>query len=1262
MATQTLNTLLEKADDWDKDERYMATSDLCNELQKDIKIDAAMEQRICAAILKRLDDQSNDVQSKAIQCLGILLKKVQEGQVYEICEKLCELILDGKDELRDVYSIGLKTLVADVPEQSGRGVARRLIQRLLAGITGASGSATAAAATSGGQKDKSLEIKLECLDCLADLLRRFGHEIEEDHSAVVEALMAQLTHDKSVVRKKATACLGAAAVVLSDPLLNELTEGLLAQIRVVTEQSAAVAASDKESTVNNVRTLIQTVGAISRTVGYRLGRHLDAIVPLFLQYMGDPEDESLQTDAVSELRETILQAFESFVLRCSREITPHLTAILDTALTYMKYDPNYNYGDEEDAMEEEEEEWEDEEGYEDEFLDEEDDDTSWKVRRAAIKVLSAVISSRPEMLTTLFDRSGRELVGRFKEREENVRLDIIDCFTGLVRMTVLAEARTSGPDAALLEGGDPMSTDGGPVRSQAAGMLEGLLPQAMAVALKQLSGKADKSKSAVFALLKVLVTVVSEALTEHMPQIVPCVVACLTDKNQSLKLDALIFVRLAMEHQTPTTFQPHMPQLLPLVLALVREEWYKVIAEALRVVRVMITVMRPLDEESGMFVGDFDFAAHVEPIYSDVLPRLEATDIDHEIKECAITTVGQLAATFGDQLTGQLPTIEALLMERLANEITRVPVLKALVVIATSPLRLDLSPILNEAIQALAQFLRQQSRALKQTTLETLMALIESSSAQMDGALFALVLAEAAPLISDADLHLTHLSLRLTIAVLAVSPAATHTVADHVMPRVLVIAASSLLQGRALDSLLELLREFVALDAPRLGFDELYTQIQSRAAEVGQRQGVANVAHCLATLCVRTTPERRQQAVQNLVQHLNGPEDSWRLLALLTIGELGQFVDLSGVDGSLQHIVLGAFESPAEETKTAAAYALGRMAVGNMQVYLPLVLESLGHSRHHYLLLSALKEVIVLHANTPDLDFTPYLDQVLPHLFQHCESPEEGVRNMVAECLGALMCTHPDRIVPSLTKLGADASEVLMRWTIATSLKYCMTGRAPRAVLLDHMDTFLAMLHDEDLGVRHATLQMCNAAVHHQPGLIVRFLAEQILPVLFQTCLLKCERSVDLGPFKQKVDDGLPLRKTALACINTILDTVPEQLNVVAFMQYLEAALTDTQPDVLMLCHQIVIKICAYAPNAVVGSLDGLVDPLEKTVMKKVKEGQVGTEVERANDLIRSGLRVVLAVAGINDSAGISRKFWDFMDRIHKKEKLVMMLEVIKAE
>ena len=49
-----------------------------------------------------------------------------------------------------------------------------------------------------------------------------------------------------------------------------------------------------------------------------------------------------------ELREYCLQAFESFIRRCPKQITPHIHAIIQLCLEYVCYDPNYNYGEEEE--------------------------------------------------------------------------------------------------------------------------------------------------------------------------------------------------------------------------------------------------------------------------------------------------------------------------------------------------------------------------------------------------------------------------------------------------------------------------------------------------------------------------------------------------------------------------------------------------------------------------------------------------------------------------------------------------------------------------------------------------------------------------------------------------------------------------------------------------------------------------------------------------------------------------------------------------
>lgn len=50
-------------------------------------------------------------------------------------------------------------------------------------------------------------------------------------------------------------------------------------------------------------------------------------------------------------QQLILQALESFVLRCAREVTPYCEMILDLSLKYLSYDPNFTDDMDEDQDE-----------------------------------------------------------------------------------------------------------------------------------------------------------------------------------------------------------------------------------------------------------------------------------------------------------------------------------------------------------------------------------------------------------------------------------------------------------------------------------------------------------------------------------------------------------------------------------------------------------------------------------------------------------------------------------------------------------------------------------------------------------------------------------------------------------------------------------------------------------------------------------------------------------------------------------------------
>jgi cytidylate kinase len=60
-----------------------------------------LERRICAAILERLEkDTNNDVNTLAVKALNVLVKKTSQAQVTEVCDRVAQHLLTGREDLR----------------------------------------------------------------------------------------------------------------------------------------------------------------------------------------------------------------------------------------------------------------------------------------------------------------------------------------------------------------------------------------------------------------------------------------------------------------------------------------------------------------------------------------------------------------------------------------------------------------------------------------------------------------------------------------------------------------------------------------------------------------------------------------------------------------------------------------------------------------------------------------------------------------------------------------------------------------------------------------------------------------------------------------------------------------------------------------------------------------------------------------------------------------------------------------------------------
>ncbi|CAJ1966530.1 unnamed protein product [Cylindrotheca closterium] len=1265
-SSASINALLKKTEHYDKDERYMATSDLCEVLKRhssgdslSVLSDSSTERRICTAVLRLLHDKSNDVQAIAVKTLGVLLTTVKEEQVLEIADSLTDQVLDAsKSELRDVYAIGLRTLVKTIPPSMGDLTSKRLVGRLLDGI----------------RTSQNEEIVLACLDILTDLLGRFGASavsVTRQHEPILQMCLQQLVGPSLVVRKRAGNTIGCLSVVLSDALLGSMVERLLSQI-----DSAA-------GNPDDTRALIRTMCTVSGAVGHRLQQpQIDRILPIFLKFTnphnamtGDDEDDmspsvdyDMQDEAAvavaNELKESCFMGFASFVTRCPTQVEPHLEKIIEASLAYMSYDPNYSYGDDdEDAGEDESGEYDDESGddeYEDEDSeDDDDDDESWKVRRSAIRTLKAVVEAKrhsPAALWTVTykTRQGQAasvamaLVTRFKEREENCRSDVLDCFTKLLSVTV--DAAKAGFVTLASDDMDTGSVTSIDLRTKYAPSLVKGCEKLLGVK----KGGGERSKSNALVLLSTLCKAPGGIGGEHaIISVFQHIRSFLADSDshtlhretssKTLRLDALslVFAMLSCGNHDPVHIRKGLTQiLLPPLCEAVKEQWYKVIAQALRALaaapQFFVDGFNSNEQSEEEKLEEMNEVAN--KIFLAIKPLLAVHDVDQEIKECALEACACLLGSLHSNLSvEQKNALLGLVLERLKNETTRISAIKTLSSICdTNPAstqgKIDLSSMLRESIETMAGFLKLQSRSLKQSSLEALDTMIKNHGAGDDKALYSRVLEDLAHLIADSDLHISHLSLRVSHSVLKICPGCGPAVKGFVLPQALALSTSPLLQDLALESLLALLQQVVVSEA--VDFEELMGMLRGRLDEASpSKHAIYNLGRCIAIITASTTEVHRQKLIAETLTLLEGsktPSDRVALkkvqLAILVSGDLGRAMDLSSIPGvadALPAIYMGYFDSGSEDLKHSAAYSLGRATVQAQSTFLPAVVEALEKNgeKKQYLLLSALREFIQCSdGQKGGAGVNASLQVILPHLEKHSSDDEEGIRTMVAECFGSLACMQPSPILKLLAQIAHNHSAIT---------------------------------------TKDGTVDGVDTASQKNALVVGDLMKESIMPSLYKVAELKMERKVDLGPFTHKVDDALPLRKAALSIFATCLEKLPGTLDMNAFMPVLAKALSDVE-DIQLQAHQIVISMCVRQPTHITSSVESFVDPLEKTMHKKPGQ-KTGTELERLNEWIKSAIRTMTAMGRVQGTMN-SRKFAEFYERTKANSKFRAIFDALDEE
>ncbi|CAL2047252.1 unnamed protein product [Caenorhabditis brenneri] len=1246
--------LIDKMANPDKDFRFMA----CNDLMKDLELGTITLEddstaKVMRSLLRLLGDSNGEVQNLAIKCIGLLAQpcRIKPHHLEYLVEELTPYIFSKQEQARDIHALTLKSMILNLAPISSNPATLTVIKRMLPKFIDSLPLCA-----------KDDNARVDVLDLIGEVLLRFGEAVPEMHKNALKAMVEHLYSPRSSIRKKAINGIGHLASVINAALYDELVTELLIELGKQANKSTPDA---------QARTIVVALSTIARASGSKFSKHTPQVMPHLLKFLNAPEDSESESD---DLREAALQGLEVFLYRSPQEVVAFQKDVINQLKKALAYDPNYEYGDDDEDEQMDDDQEEEDEDYSD------DEDVTWKVRRASAKAIEAMVSSHRESLLFLIQTIGAYVIQRFKEREETVRIEILSAYTALLHQIsivvpdlqkgiVTTDENSIETDDIVVIGGRKFSSNY--LSHNQLDIVKALVEQKDALlrsCIKSMK-KYPKSGPKCIELLSALIRAYPPALEDALDQIVPSVASILTDKSTSAqgKMTVLGFISKALSSNEPTRFQKLLEPLSAVVTNSISDSFYKVSAEGLAVSAKYVDVLKTLNA-----------SGEAKKLLGVVEKKFMSNDTDQEVRERSISAVSTLLSSFRNELKPETEIILEKMTERIGRDMTSLVALRASSQIVESGVVFS-APHLKIILGHLVEYLKKTARALRMTCLnfiEKLMKHTPGSAIPTDE--MTRVLGELPQLISETDLQITNQAFSCLTYAFLNFPSCVSIHLDSILKSIVKILQSSLIHGLALASLLNLFTAIVKTDFPnKPSFETLLDLITapvydnvplSRHAQLAIASSAAVITESTENL------EKSRSLAKKLAQQLQVPtmSDSIRLFAMITLGELGRRVpETYGPDFAVkpEDLACRAFNHLHEDLKAAAAQTLGALAVGNLTVYLPFILEQIRtQPKKQYLLLHALKEVIVWESSVEESSkstalFRSAIADIWGMLMANASGSEDGTRSVVAECLGRLCSFDPETLLPKL-KESMKSSDPVIRSAVVSSIKYMINDekRSVDSALQKHIGDFLVAVQDDDLKVRRVALVVLNSAAHNKPSL-VRDLLPELLPTIYKETILRKEliKEVEMGPFKHQVDEGLDLRKCAFECMFTLLESCVDKVDIAEFSTVIEVGLNDQNHDVKLLNYLTLQRVANLAPGHVLQRIDRVCEPLKSQLIARPRGNAVKQEVEKLEELKKAVIRVVFGLKNKLPDVERNPQFLDLINVIkHNKDLEVLADDVLK--
>ena len=1287
-------SLLPKLQDPDSDIRYMTLNDLHTMLTIGSPTFLAHDYTTCAKVvdglLHTLSDTHGDVQNMAIKCLGPFVNKAPETILAPTIEKVSNIRTEESLDT-SVPALGVRAIVVALPHpvsgvqrnqkvlESYAAVSKALIPRLVGRVVVPLPGGKQMPAPPKGMLEEDLETGNDSnsLDLVAEVARCFGPMLQDAEVQALEEITMQILESEkcgTVMKKKVVTALSALSAFFSDDLLAHHVTTTIEKLR------------SPHLTSQQRRLYITVYGSLARSIPHKFGPYLRTLAPFVLAPLSEYElEEQREAEAeadgernvqLEEVREAALVAIESFLQACAQDMKSYTKEVLSSATRFLKYEPNVADDEDEDMDEEQEDdEFEADEDFEEETGFEDEDDVSWKVRRGSAKALHALIESLDPNDSAMYGQIAPALIARFKEREESVRTEVIATLAYLITKTgstiardviteqphVIPQSRkrrrgfsdSLGSDLhaqqAIMNGYASPSTP--PPVDNATKSLAKMNPEIVKGAAKLLKTSTVPTKQVVLSLLKDMVAAQHGGLSEHGDLVIDPVVETLSSTTSgtsniagnNLRVEALALLRVIAETHSSRVLQPHLAKMVPVLVAAARDRYAKVSGEALATIECFIKALTPPRSAANKSQN----GEYLTKIYRVITERISASDTDTEVRQKAMQAlgllVGRTSGGAGEKLLSQRDRFagQQLIAERLRNELTRLPCVRAVDTIAVlAQNKKDFKPdFVGTVALELAAQLRKASRGLRGASLSALrmLAVNQASRECMDDSVVRQVVDILIPLFENDDLHMIGPALVVLAAFAKDKPS---LVATPAVIRGICGIVTSNISGSALEALVTCVESIGRAGAGKT--------LMKALLDVGVQGDTDVTGQVIGTLLVsgHSNVGVNLDAFVNELQ--TQVDETKRCLALSVLGEACLRM---GANCPLKpESFTPYFGDQSEKVKLAAAVALGRAGAGNVKSYLPKILDALTQGKQ-YLLLHSVKEL--LQHSTAEDEIKPYTATLWSNIISSGQAEDNKV--VGAECIGRLAIIDPQAYLPQLQSFLQDRNPAI-RGMVISALRYVFSDTEPsynqhlQITIIPMLETMLA---DTDLDNQRLSLSTFNSALHNKPDLVLPHLSS-LLPYAMQASVPRPEliREVTMGPFKHKVDDGLEIRKSAYETLYALLESPAsrQRLDMSVFYDRIVAGIAD-EHEIKILCCLVLSKLLLIAPAESTRRLDPLSQQFRAVLAFKPKENAVKQELEKLSEQSKAVIKISVSfnkALGSEVGDGSGRAWRDYFEWVRK--------------